>query len=339
MAILTNTETSQAVLVAVEATEGTLGAGSWYRIPDAKITPGWQRTSRAYTPSTFKFPTIIVNGKEWVVLTLEAPIGYASQVFWLSSGANYAAPANGDPVTAKLWTFTPDVDGVNASKSFSIQGGNAANSWQVLGAHVVNMSWHLDREEPTFTAELVARRQTLGAALETIDATVENFVVAGASIDVLSYATFGATPTTLDHVYAVDLTMGNLYGQEWPLKSSLTSYGDRYETMPEGTMTVTALEQQTSNDLVGHPFSFADMRAGTINFFGVKSTGAVIGIGPDTYLWQADVAALIGDGPIERTIVDGLVVVNIPLLLAADPVSNKAIQFKVRNLQVDFVTA
>lgn len=337
MAVLTNTEVSQNVLVAVEITEGTAPASSWYRIPDLEFTPSWEASGQEFFGSTFKYASIFQLGKEWVAIRVRGPVGFGSQVFFLASAANYAAPVNGTPVTGKVWTFTPDIDGVNTSKSLNIQGGQTANKWQVGGCHVVDYSYDFNRDGATFECTLIGKRQTVGVTEETIDATVENVPLSPAAINCYSCATFGATPTQLDHVYAVRYNWSNLYNQEWPLKSTLTSWGDRYETRPTATMEVTALEQITSNDYTGQPFSMADMRAGTLNFFRLQCLGSQIGAGPDTYKFQIDTANLI-NGPVAKSFMDGLSVVTIPTLIASDPTSSKAYEQIIENTQVDFVS-
>jgi hypothetical protein len=331
MAVLTNTVIGQSVQLGVEVTEGTAVPANKL-LPDCKITPGWKRQGMTMVPSTYKFPTVVVNGRESSIFTVEGIVGCGTWVYWISSAGNYAAPVGAG--ADKTWTNTPTITGVNTSKTYTLEWGVPGTAYQAAGVHVVNLSVNVAGQEfVTFTAECIGKRITAGVTLTATPTAIENVPVVSTGVDVYEATTFAnltASPTQLNKIYNFEWSVSGLYGQDYPLKSSLTSWDDRYEMGGEYSAAITALEQVAGADFTGTPFTLADMRASTMNFLRVKFTGGTLGAG--TYLWQLDGAYhKAPDGPEPFGDRDGLRVLRWPLVPAADATSSKALEWKVVN--------
>lgn len=276
--ILANTEVSQTFQIGLETSEGVAVAAS-KRIPDWEVVPGWGMTGKVYTPSTFKFPTIRVHGKEWSIFEISGPIGFASYVYIMSSAGNYVAPTG---TTAKRWANTASISAVNTSKSYTMEWGNASAAYRAVNAHVVSYTTHWEFGEPTFKAQMIAKSIIPGITITPTPTTIENVPTKGAAIDIFSASSFAqldGLPTWLGHVYVVDIDHGDIYGQEWPLKSINTSWDSRFEKKPKTAVKVTALEQISGSDYTGTPFTLAALRAGTVNYVRIKATGSSIATG------------------------------------------------------------
>src|SRR5919109_3965922 len=114
----------QTVQIGVEATPGTAVAAN-KKLEALSIEPAAQVDIDKFRPMGNKFPTLTQIGKDWVEAGLSGVASYSDLTYVFSSllVATTVSDLGGVPA-AKSWTFDPDSDGPDTSKTYTVEHGD-----------------------------------------------------------------------------------------------------------------------------------------------------------------------------------------------------------------------
>lgn len=278
---------AQTLLVAVEATEGTIGS-TFRTLPSLQVDIDMDANINTYRPSGNKYPTIAIEGKEWTMGKLSGPITYDEIVYLLSSIVNYIAPAGPTNTTVYTWTHTPSSTAQDTSKAYSIEWGDGASGsqYRTLGNFVNELSLKFTREAVELDGAVLGRRLSAGVTPSSSASTIDNSPVSPAAVDLFydtsAASNLSAESNPLTRAFEATFSIKKRFNPFWPLQSSQTSFAGRVEDAPDVTLSLKVGSDTSGTDFVA-PFTLSALRNGTTIYLRIKcSNGVIPGSGPST---------------------------------------------------------
>ena len=241
----------------------------------------WATGALSGFPTYTELPYVLSNLFGAATITTPSGATLARQWDW--------TPSHTTPWTPKTWTMRRGVSGDTAEEA----------SYGLLSGLTLGFS---RTAAPTIGGDLFARRLDYAASIATTGITSPALVpILPDQIDLFLDSTgagLGGTQLTRDFNY--ELNISGLFGNIWPLNSSLTSFAAHSVQAPEVGVTL-----QMGNDTAGRAL-VTNMRAGSSVFVRLRARGAADGIeSGQRYSLTIDTALKVVDAP-SRGDVDGL---------------------------------
>lgn len=130
----------EGVQIGVESSAGT-EVNAVKKLEAYQITPNYSGSIDSFRGSGFKFPSLVTVGKEMTEASLEGVLDYNCLTYMLASLVNYAAPSQVGTLSAYTWTFTPDSDGPDTVKTYTIERGSSVRAQQFEYGMVTGLSF------------------------------------------------------------------------------------------------------------------------------------------------------------------------------------------------------
>jgi hypothetical protein len=247
--------------------------------------------------------TIVAPRQEWASGALSGYPTYTELPYVFSNLLGAAAITTPSGATnARRWLWEPDESTPWTPKTWTVRrgvsGGTAEEAAYVLLSGL-NLSFSRTAP-PELGGDLFARRLDYTASLATTGVTSLDLVpILPTQVDVyLDTTSGGLGGTQLLRDFGYSWSVADLFGQIWPLNSSLTSFAAHSVMKP-------TLENslQLGNDAAGIG-PVAHMRAGSTVFVEVRATGPEIESGQN-YSLVIQTALKVADAP-SRADLDGL---------------------------------
>ena len=313
----------QGVQIGVETTAGTAVAAN-KKLLATTIEPAIQANVDTFRPLGGKFRTIGAIGKEWTQANISGQMVYTDIVYLLSSCMNYAAPAQQAATTAYKWTFSPDQDGVDTVKTYTVETGGSVRAHEVAYGLVTSFGYTITRDQADIRGTMMGALLTDGITMTATPTEIALQPLLPKQVDVYiddTAANLGNTQFT--RVLSVDFELSDRFGPVWPLDSSQTSYAAHVETEPSAIFKI--LVEADSNGMG----LLTQLRNGDKRFIRVEATGPLID-SPYTYLFTHDVCGVISNVSEFRDD-DGVYAVEWEFTVTYDATWTKATQIEVTN--------
>lgn len=280
--------------IGVETTSGTSVAAN-KRLPSLDIEFSPEHTKQFFRGSGYKFNTIGVMNKSWVMGSYRCPLNYAELAYVFSSYSNFASPASVG-TGGQGWTFNPDIDGEDTIKSYTVERGDSADAAKSLYTIFNSADIEITRDTGTVSGEVIGRAFSVGNTLTATPTTIANKPVSMNDMSIyLDTSSGGLGGTKLTDVFKLSIKLPKKYDLKWVIDAAETSWDDivsQYMTPKvtlecEFTSQMRTLYNTLKADNVGNYF----LRASAV--------GENIGAGAD-YTWRYSAALQFTDAKEQR---------------------------------------
>lgn len=288
----------------VETTPGLVPhAGVWKRLPNLTITPGPKFASTKFRGQGYKYPSQILEGKEYATFKYDGPASYAELCYILSSYLALPTIATVG-TTGKSWPFSAQTTNIDGGKTYSLQHGDSTNWWLMTYARFASLTMNITRDAIKVSGEGLGQYfytsggapKDDGAATVTWQATptvIENVPFLGNQIDCsldTSYANMGNTQ--LKSAFELEVAFPNKFNPTWPLNTGSGGHGGDVEIATEPTVKLKLAANADSDALVN------DIRAAQQLFAQVVAVSPVVAdsAAPTYYSMILDLALQVAEG-------------------------------------------
>lgn len=249
--------------------------------------------------------SIVAPRREWATGALSGYPSYNELPYVLANlfGAATITTPSGATL-ARQWVWSPSHNTPWTPKTWTIRRGDSTTAEQADYGLLSGLTLGFSRTAaPTLGGDLFARRLDYTAALVAASGVTTPSVqpILPDQIDLFLDSTgagLGGTQLTRDFNYEINIS--GLFGNIWPLNSSLTSFAAHSVLAPEVSLTL-----QMGNDTAGRA-QVTNMRAGSSVFVRLRARGLADSIeSGQRYSLTIDTALKVVDAP-TRADVDGL---------------------------------
>jgi hypothetical protein len=311
----------QIVNIGVESTSGTPVAAN-KRLSALMIEPQIKTDIKKYRGTGYKFPAVASLNKEWVEAALSGPITYTEIIYLLSSILGSATPVAG--TTDYTWTFSPDSDGADTPKTFTVEWGDATRALEFAYGLVNALTLSFSRDGAELSGTMLGQAIDDGITLTGSPTAIALMPVLPTQVAVsLADTAAGlAAASDLTRVVSAEWAMSDRYNPAYFLNASTdwTVHVEREPTL--------ACKLKMEKDAAGMGL-LTNMRAGATKFMRIEAIGSVItGIIP--YTLEVDTACkIIGEPTFSEE--DGVECIEWNMEAFHDATWGKATQIKVIN--------
>lgn len=302
---------TQGTQLGVEVTSGTSVSAN-KKMLSIDFALGGQGETQQFIPQGNKFATVVAPTREWSTFALSGRPTF-DELMYIFAGIMRAPTSSVTGTTGQQHVFDMDPDGVDAVKTFTIEKGDAVRAHKASYCMINDLTLTMNRNEFTLAGNGFGQRISDNITLTATPTVLPQVPVLNTLFDVYVDATRGALGTTkMTRAFNAVFSLGNRFGQIWPMNSTLTSYGAHIEALPTATLTLTL-----AADATGMAY-LTDFRDGDSLYVQIKNTSAVvIGAGPAVYSLTMNFAGKINAlQPFEDQ--DGLYAITFPLSLIDD---------------------
>lgn len=326
---------AQVVQVGREVVPGTAVVAN-RRLGSLSLAMSSEVESEARRVKGSKYPTYVVNNKEWSTVSLEGTATYDEIVYPLSSAftaATVTAVMDGATPTGVFeWTFSPATTGADAPVTFTIEEGDAAQAERIAHVLFTDFGLEMSRSEVTMSGEAFGQRMNTGLVLNPSATAVAANQVPILPGQVCIYvsdtrAGLGTPASRQGKALSISPSISGRYSPVWYLNCTLESFGAFVET-PEPDFTLDYMVEADANGL-----AWLDRyRTGVTQYVRIEATGPTIynGTTPAGYLFQWDAAVKTLE-PGAKSDEDGVYAISPSLQVVHDATWGRATQIKVRN--------
>ena len=295
---------SEVQQIGVESTAGT-GVTPTLQLAGVNIDLDTAIEFDEFKPMGQLVQSIVAPRREWATGSLSGYPTYNEMPYVLANllGAATITTPSGATL-ARQWQWTPDKALPWTPKTWTIRRGDSTTAEEANYGLLSGLTIGFSRTaSPTLGGDLFARRLDYTASLVAATGVTTPSVqpILPDQVDIYldsSGAGLGGTQLTRDFNY--ELSISGLFGNIWPLNSSLTSFAAHSIQAPEVTVTL-----QMGNDTAGRA-QVANMRAGSSVFVRARAQGLADSIeSGQRYSLTLDTALKVVDAP-SRADVDGL---------------------------------
>lgn len=275
----------------VESTAGTTVAAD-RGIQSLQLSPSIQNESDVFTPSGYKFPTVVAQNQEWLEASLEGQPTYDEIIYPLSSVIDKATvtqpDATNDPNTY-LWTFDPSSTNADDPQTYTIEQGSSTRAHKWGYGLFTAMSLETQRSGLSLGGSMLGQRLTDDITLTTVTKTLPLIPILSNQVDVYMDSTSGGLGgTKLTRAFVSNFSLESRYGPVWVLNSAEDSWVAHVETEPTGTIELTL--EADAEGMATLPL----LRSGDTRFLRLEATGDTIDTNY-TYRFTVDLAAKVAD--------------------------------------------
>lgn len=306
----------------VEAVKGTPVAAT-KRLLATSILPQQEAEIKRFRPYGLKFPTIAAVGREWASAAIEGFGSYTDLVYLLASLVGYADPVQQDATPAYKWTFTPDSDGEDTVKSYTVEYGGSVRGQRFAYGLVNSLEMSFSRDGVEISGEMIGQaledNHAMSAAVD-LDAVP----ILGRQLDVyLDDSSAGLGTTRLNRYLKGSFSYGDRFGPLWAVNSTASSFTSHVEREPKAEIKLVLEADAQGMELL------ATMRAGATKWLRIKAVGDEIAT-PYSYTFQLDAAVKVSE-PLKHSDEDGVCAVEWTLTPVHDGTWGKAFTIDVIN--------
>lgn len=265
----------QRAQLGVESVEGT-EVDATKRLPNMTFTLNPEMNFQTFMATGSKFVTSVVPGSRWTEGSYEGPLSFGEIVYPLASLAHYAAPSTA--LGSTTWTFTPQLNTVNTTKSYTLEIGDANQAKQVLGMFFNSLTMNFSPDEANISGDIMGGPLSLIANITAAPTDVENVVAHATRSELYYAATFAGlgtattnTGTLVTRAFSAEVNLANRYNTFKAMNASNNSYTGRLEVVPESTVTLRLGADRSGGDFV-EPITLADAHAGATNYLRIRTT-------------------------------------------------------------------
>jgi hypothetical protein len=329
---------AQVTQIGLEATPGTAVAAT-RRLGSLTLSPSINAESEPFRPQGLKFPTLVVQNREWTEVDVEGTPTYEEVVIPLSGAIDTATVTQvmdgATPTGAYEWTFTPDSEDADDPKTFTLEQGQASTQAEMF-SHLMFTGFGLEvsRSEVSLSGSGFARSAVSGHTLTPGLSTPEDLT----PITPGQFCVYlGDTPADLDipanrltRVISASPNIEDRFNPAWFVDCTQDSFTAFVEN-PDGVGGEYGLTVEA--DDAGMAW-LPRMREGTTHFLRLEATGPVIyNAGEQTDLrmlfrWDMAVKVLNADTWSDE---DGIYAIPWTLQPVHDGGWGKAMEVMVRN--------
>ena len=130
----------EGIQIGVETTPGT-EVDAVKKLEAYQITPNYSGSIEPFRGAGFKFPNLVTVGKEMTEASLDGILDFNCLTYMLASLVSYSAPSQVGTLTAYTWTFSPDSDGPDTVKTYTIERGSSVRAQQFEYGMVTGLSF------------------------------------------------------------------------------------------------------------------------------------------------------------------------------------------------------
>lgn len=317
---MTRANSFQTIQIGVETTRG-VAVPATRKLVSTEISPGSKVDIKTFKPKGTKFPTLAILGKEWVEAKISGTLTYDEIVYLLSSVITATTPTG---TTEKTWVFSPNSNGPDNPKTFTIEQGAGSLAHRFTHGLVTSLSLSFSRAEITMDGSLFGKALEESVSMTTGATALEGRVVAPTHVSYYIAATHDDLDTAqpLD-VVNVSWAIQDRYNAIWALNRSKPSFSTFVESDPK-------IEMKLKMEASGEGLNlYQTMRAGSTRFMRIEAIGAEIGTGVYESL-VIDTAVKVSNAS-DFSDEDGLFAIEWTFTGVHDPVWGKATEIKVIN--------
>ncbi|AZF90300.1 MAG: tail protein [Phage 5P_3] len=148
----------QTVQIGVETTHGTRPAGGANkRLLATSITPAIQKSNEPFRPRGYKYPTVVVPGREHVEAGIEGIGAYNDLTYLLASLLGAPTSVQQGGTAAYKHTFSPDSNDVDAVKSFYVEEGGDVRAHAFAYGLVTELGLNISREAVELSGAMIGQ--------------------------------------------------------------------------------------------------------------------------------------------------------------------------------------
>jgi hypothetical protein len=331
---------SQGVQIRKETTYGTDPGSGQKKLNSLSIDISWADDSPdPFRPAGNKYPTSATRGKVWGVSDVNGVGDYNENIYPWAMIGNQAVSTSitvgitAGPVTgvlAREWIFGSNVASNDVITSFSVFQGDANIAEAANGHFLTDIGFDVDRTHVQITGRGMARKPLTGQTMPASPTAITTKLILPEHFSVYKDTTAAGLGTTnLTDFFHFTFNLGGKLGADWPLDSSLTSFKDLIELVPNTGAEVqlmadaagtTALDTAWSNDAALF-FRFLAISPTIIETITAKDVH---------YAMQLDCCFKITGAPTKNDL-DGVQTWTWPVALFADPTWGKAWECRLVN--------
>ncbi len=154
--------------VGVETTPGTPVAAT-KQLQTMQIIPSIKVSTSPFTPSGYKYPSVVVYNKEWTEAKMNGEPSYGELVYFLSSVLCQALITT--PLTspvARTWTFNPSSNAADVVKTFTVEHGDAVRGEQFAFGIAKSFDLKISRDKIEISGDMLGQRTVDGFTMTAL---------------------------------------------------------------------------------------------------------------------------------------------------------------------------
>lgn len=320
------TTITELIQLAPEVTFGT-SLASTRKLASLGIDLSPEFESTRIRPMGYKVDTIVAPLREWASGDISGYPTYNEIMVIFNSLLKKVAPVTTTGISTWTWDWSPT--SVETIDSFTIeQGDPATRAHKVTGAVVTDFNMGFSRTgDPDLGGTVMAQAFLDGITpTAALTAPIPIPILPG-QIDLLADATYaGIGVTKLTRAFSAGVSIGGMWGNIWPLNTSLSSYAVNVQNAPDNTFEVVLEADATGNQW------FTQMRAGAQVWLEMRATGPTIAGGTPATVHSLKVQFCgVIDGPPKFGDEGGVKTTTWPFRNVVDGTSGKAIRIVLIN--------
>ena len=248
-----------------------------------------------FRPSGSKFPALSILGREWSAGDLDGKPTYDEMYVWLclNLGVPTTTPdPNADAPAAQQHVWPIKAADPQEPRTATLERGSSVRAQQALHLYLNSIGLDYSRSAIDLSGDVMARAITDGIAMTGAGVTDFPLIpVLPKDTSIYLDPTQGALGTTkLLRALEADWSLGDRFGQVWPINSALDSFAAVYETEPDAEVNLT-LEADASGMAL-----LPVLRAGDMRYLRIETIGPIID-GATNYMLRCDFAVKAKDMP------------------------------------------
>lgn len=274
----------QTVQIGIETTPGTAVAAN-RKMQSLSIVPSVKVEGETFRPAGMKYPAFAYINREWTEAKVEGQLTYNEILYPLTSLFGSVTPVQQGATAAYKWTFVSNSTAPDASKTLTIEQGDATTAWRAAGVQISGLEFEFTSQAAKVSGSGVGLKLETGITLTASPTSMTPKVIMPAQARIKMSDTLVGLDSAPDYCRAFGLNwkLTDKFGLAYPLC-------DPFSIEAEPTLEY-SLKVDTGAVGLG---LIATMRAGETKWFRLIAEGATIE-SPYKYAFQIDFPAQITD--------------------------------------------
>lgn len=257
----------QGVQLGIETEPGTAVAAN-KKLLAVSIVPGARTEADAFRAMGNKYSSFVTLNKEWSEASISGKLTYNEILYLLVSLLSQPTPVQQGATTAYKWTFASNTSAEDASKTFTVEQGDANSAWRTAGMRVSGLEFTFNRSEVSVSGSAIGKQLETGIALTAAPTSLTPKPVLPGHVKFYMADTQAGLDAALALTRGFNLTwsLTDKIAQAWPVgQDPLT-----VESLPKAESKLKLAADTTGMGLI------ATMRTGATKWIRVKAEGAII---------------------------------------------------------------
>lgn len=279
----------QAIQLGVEATSGTSVAAT-KRLQSTTMEGAVNVDMQRFRPIGQKYPSTIVEGKEWSSASLTGVLSYTDIIYLLASNIVSTAGVQQAATTAYKWTFAPSSRATDTVKTYTLEFGGAERAQKFAYGLITDFGFTADRGGCAVTGNVIGQKTSDGITMTGSVPDLEEMTVIPNEIDIfLDTTSAGLGTTKLTRVLNFGFQVQNRFSPVWVLNSANPSFVSHVEVEPTAQAT---LMVEADTEGMAH---LTALRAGSARYIRFKATSPNLAGTAIPYSLTFDMAVKVSD--------------------------------------------